>query len=879
MDNEQLHRVEQQLAAFALDSFRPGQQDVITTVLSGQDCLCIMPTGGGKSLCYQLPAVMQDGVALVISPLIALMKDQVDSMRELGMRATLINSTLDTAEQNQRIQEMAAGRFDLVYIAPERLRSPRFLEAVARTQVTLLAIDEAHCISQWGHDFRPDYARLGELRKALGNPPTIALTATATPPVRQDIVAQLQLREPKIFITGFARPNLHFEVVSAWSNAIKDRMLLDFLDETPGAGIVYAATRRRSEELAELLASCTTRTAAVYHAGMPMEQRREVQEAFMRGDHQVVVATNAFGMGIDKSDLRFVVHYNMPGSLEAYYQEAGRAGRDGQPSRCLLLYAAGDRRIQEFFIENAYPSRSTIAHVYQLLCRLDEDPIELTQQDLKERLSLEIGGEGVGACEQILEKCGAIERLSTQENRASVRIDSELPNLVELLPREARAQRQLLQAIQQIVGQRRHERVYFPLQQLTELAGMKRDAAQRALRELRKLEAFNYVPPFRGRAIHVVRRDRPFHDLEIDFAEMEKRKANEFAKLDQVDQYARSGDCRQYKILVYFGDPAARPCGGCDNCGGVPSIADEPPLSGEIDDQLLQCVRIALSGVARVQGRVGKLMVARMLCGSQSKQISKLRLDELSTFGLLAELKQTEATALLDALLQGNLIQQRETHHMRPVVGLTATGRQVMAGQRSLDGKLRIAAALRARLQSVRLPNRTASRLPPLPEQPEELSGRSAPDRPLDAQPAPAADTAAQLEADLHHSEMDDAPDDAAAHRTPTPAGTAPAARAARDAQVPPDWFWTWRVFAADCELEECQAIRQLDRDVILSQLIEAAGAGRRICLAWALDAAQRDQLAAWAGGAQQVAPSQLEALLDDRQREVWPHCRGRLFP
>ena len=403
MTNERQNHIEEQLAAFALDSFRPGQKEVITAILSGQDCLCIMPTGGGKSLCYQLPAIIQEGVTLVVSPLIALMKDQVDAMRELGIRATLINSTLDVGEQNSRLAEMARSRYDLVYIAPERLRNPRFLEAVADTSVQMLAVDEAHCISQWGHDFRPDYARLGEFRKRLGDPPTIALTATATPTVRKDIMKLLALRRPSVFITGFARPNLHFEVISAWNNGVKDEALLDFLHETPGAGIIYASTRRRCDELAELLRTVIERKIGIYHAGMLLEDRREVQEAFMRGDTQIIVATNAFGMGIDKADLRFVVHYNMPGSLEAYYQEAGRAGRDGDPSRCLLLYTSSDRHIQEFFIENAYPSRDDSRPRLPISVCADEDPIEITQQDLKERLSLEIGGEGIGACEQLLE--------------------------------------------------------------------------------------------------------------------------------------------------------------------------------------------------------------------------------------------------------------------------------------------------------------------------------------------------------------------------------------------------------------------------------------------------------------------------------------------
>jgi len=855
MTEELQRRIEEQLSAFALDCFRPGQEEVIRTILGGQDCLCIMPTGGGKSLCYQLPAVLQDGVTLVVSPLIALMKDQVDSMRELGMNATLINSTLDVGEQQRRIGDMARGRYDLIYIAPERLRSPRFLEAVAQSSVKMLAIDEAHCISQWGHDFRPDYARLGQLRCQLGMPPTIALTATATPAVRADIVAQLQLHEPRVFITGFARPNLHFEVQQAWSHAAKVELLESFLAETAGAGIVYTSTRRRCDELAELLQLSTGRQTGVYHAGLPMPRRREVQEAFMRDELQIVVATNAFGMGIDKADLRFVVHFNIPGSLEAYYQEAGRAGRDGLPARCLLLYSPGDRSIQEFFIENAYPSRDTVARVYRYLCELDEDPIEITQQDLKERLSLAIGGEGIGACEQLLEKCGAIERLSTQENRASIRLDAQPPSLVDYLPREATAQRRVMHAIEQRVGQRRGDRVYFPLNDLIGQCGMKRSAVTRALRELRQLDAFDYVPPFRGRAVHVPRRERPFRDLPIDFAALDRRRATEVEKLERMIQYATAGSCRQLVFLQYFGDPSADRCGICDNCGGpLRLVAEQDPVDDR-DERLLQCVRAALSGVARAQGRVGKRMVAKMLCGSRSRQVGQLHLDRLSTFGLLAQLKQTEATELLEALIRANLVRQTETHRLRPVVQLTPQGRQVMIGQTGLARPLSIAQSLKRRLSSVELPQaprtpaseaKRAGAAPSLASCPEVAV---VPARSLGQEPPNASDVSNASNA----SNASDVSDVSGSR---------------------PDWYWTWKVFSAGCSLEECQRIRRLDYGAILDHLGDAAEAGHAISLSWIWSRNEQEELAALDERPDEPSRCQWARRLDPRHLRIWRHGR-----
>ncbi len=795
------------LADFGLSSFRPGQKDVISAIVEGSDCLCIMPTGGGKSLCYQLPALARPGIVLVVSPLIALMKDQVDSLNHLGLRATFINSSLETAEQHLRIEQMRAGQFDLVYIAPERLRNLRFLAALESIQIQLLAVDEAHCVSQWGHDFRPDYARLGDFRRQLGWPQTIALTATATHTVREDVASQLQLREPETFITGFARPNLRFEVLSTSHRGDKNNLLLRFLHETPGPGIIYVSARKRCEELVDLLEPELQRQVGFYHAGLGPDERRDIQDDFMAGETEIIVATNAFGMGINKTDLRFVVHYNMPGSLEAYYQEAGRAGRDGKPSRCLLLFTESDRYIQEFFIENAYPSRGTVARVYRYLCELDEDPIEITQHELKERLSLEIGGEGIGACEQLLEKCGALERLLTRDNLASVRVDTDCPSLLDLLPKDAPNRRKTARAIDGFLDGQRYHRVFFPMQRLVENAGLSRDAVLRALRDLNKLACFDYVPAFRGRAIHMLNRNRPFEELDIDFATLEKRKANEFAKLERVIQYARTHGCRQHQILDYFGDSETAACGTCDNCS-----ATVGPSPGSQDDResspaVLEAVRIALSGVARVRGRVGKLMVAKMLCGSRSQQISKLRLDELSTYGLLGHLKQDEATHLLDALLHSNLIEQKETNRFRPVLHLTDQGRKIMKGHTGLPRPLSLGRSLSQRLAATPCQATTAPPPPPAPA--IEL-----PD------PAPAKPSAAAVEAPS-----------AAAHEVTPPLPELP------------DYHWTCKLLRAGFTLAECEPIRGVDQATLLKHLEQAAQAGESLDPMWVFTREELDAI------------------------------------
>lgn len=351
LDSTPRHLTQQLRNRFGFEEFRLGQREVIEAVLQGRDALAVMPTGQGKSLCFQLPATLTTGLTVVVSPLIALMKDQVDALRARGIAASAFHSGLSDPERDRVVQDMRLGKLRLLYLAPERIQHGWFVRSLRLARPSLLVVDEAHCISHWGHDFRPDYLRLGELRRQLDAPPCLALTATATPKVQRDICDKLELRAPLQVVTGFRRPNLRFSVKPCASRSDKVRALESLLDEkTSGSALIYCATRRHVEELAATL-SRTRPAVSYYHAGLSDELRAMIHEKFVSGRLTTLVATNAFGMGIDKPDVRLVVHYDVPGSLEAYYQEAGRAGRDGAPAKCVLLFQHSDVSTQEFFIQ------------------------------------------------------------------------------------------------------------------------------------------------------------------------------------------------------------------------------------------------------------------------------------------------------------------------------------------------------------------------------------------------------------------------------------------------------------------------------------------------------------------------------------------------
>jgi ATP-dependent DNA helicase RecQ len=370
---------------FGFEDFLPLQGEIIRHVLDGGDGLVLMPTGGGKSLCYQLPAMVLPGLTVVISPLIALMQDQVEALQRRGVEATFINSSLDRPERERRLAEVVAGRHHMLYVTPERFRQDRFRQALAQVEISLLAVDEAHCITSWGHDFRPEYGRVGRIREFLGRPPTLALTATATPETRARILKSLDIEEARVFQAGIERPNLHTSVLRVRDDEERIERIVDVTMRYRGPGIVYMSLIRDLERVEERLRRAGV-PAMLYHGRMSPDERRAALRRFIASPDAVVLATNAFGMGVDKADIRFILHGQLPGSIEAYYQEIGRAGRDGEASFCELLYFEEELMIQKDFLEWGNPTPEFLRSQFEVMRSKGENLYAFNLDDLRSAL-------------------------------------------------------------------------------------------------------------------------------------------------------------------------------------------------------------------------------------------------------------------------------------------------------------------------------------------------------------------------------------------------------------------------------------------------------------------------------------------------------------
>ena len=550
------------------DSFRPRQEEIVNAVLQGRDLLALLPTGGGKSLCYQLPAVMMDGFALVISPLIALMQDQVEQLEKREIRAVCIHAGMHYNEVKRILENMVHGPYKLLYISPERLQSELFQEYLPAFNISFVAVDEAHCISQWGHDFRPDYLKIAGIRTGNDDVPMTALTATATPEVQKDIVTQLRLERPSFFASGFERTNIFYE---ARNSDNKNGDVLDCLKRNPGTNIIYCRSRRQTEILATYLVQHGER-ASHYHAGMAKDRRQQVQQDWMNGNVRVMVATTAFGMGIDKPDVRSVIHYHVPEHLEAYYQESGRAGRDGKPSVSLLLFNKLNIKNLIQSLDVRFPPEDYLLKIYQAVAEYLQVPISAQPDkyfdfDLAD-FSRKFGFEATPASYalKLLEQEGLWTLSEAVFSPATVQFTTsreELDNVMHAHPELAMAITALLRLYGSVF--------YYPTPVRTAVVAkqmkVRREHADALITRLHHMEVLEYNKPKDGPQLffHHYRVDS--RHLIIDAKRITTLKKQHEARLRAMIAYLETDDvCRNRQLLAYFGEAKQTDCGHCDVC-------------------------------------------------------------------------------------------------------------------------------------------------------------------------------------------------------------------------------------------------------------------------------------------------------------------------
>lgn len=560
---------------FGYTYFRPRQEEIINSILEGQNVLVVLPTGGGKSICYQIPSLLSESVSIVISPLIALMKDQVDSLNKKEKVAAFINSTLSSSEVEKVLNDISKGMIKLLYLSPEKLDNVQFAERIKSFNPSFLFVDEAHCISEWGHNFRPSYRKIKQFIEFTGIKKISAFTATATEDVRQDIIDQLGMENPKVFVSGFERNNLHLNVIHTKD---KKEIILKLINHHSIPAIIYTATRKLAEEISDFLKTKNIK-CTYYHAGLNTEIRRIIQDDFLRGRVNIIVATNAFGMGIDKSDIRTVIHYNLPANIENYYQEIGRAGRDGNDANVYLLFDEKDIQIQEYFIKSSFPSREQVEIVYDAICDygkiavgfLPKNDIPIDNNLISFLESKGLNKALIDSSIRILEDSGYLKQNKDFFKKHYVQFLVE-PNKLNAFVREINDNELkdfILLLIRSYGSKIFHSKTIINLSKLTDTLNAELESLINYLQQLSNAGIISYERPSIFPSVSLCKTRVKSENLFLDFSKTKELIEHNKTKLEKMIGYIKTSNCRFAYILNYFGEVRDNyKCNNCDICTG-----------------------------------------------------------------------------------------------------------------------------------------------------------------------------------------------------------------------------------------------------------------------------------------------------------------------
>jgi ATP-dependent DNA helicase RecQ len=630
---------------FNYDSFRSGQEEIIDSILSSKSVIAILPTGAGKSICYQVPAILSENFSIIISPLIALMKDQVDSLNKKREIAAFINSTMNFQESEEVLNKIAFGKIKLLYLAPEKLESLKFAERIKILKPTYLFVDEAHCISEWGHNFRPSYLKIKEFINYVSIKKIAAFTATATPEVVKDIKEQLELREPKIYVRGFERYNLHLNAVVIKN---KKKKCLELLRNINGPAIIYTSSRKKSEEVAEYLTingfPCT-----YYHAGLPSAERRRIQEEFINGELEIVAATNAFGMGIDKKNIRLVIHYNIPGSIENYYQEIGRAGRDDESSFCYLLYEENDLRIQNYFISTSHPNKELIKNIYKAVCdynriavgSIPEKELIVEQEYIANYTQSKLNKGLLHTSLKYLENAGYLTLISEYDKKDSIQVIVSKEKLKQFVTSTGNRELKniLLLLLQEFGSQVFQSPVKIFMKNLSQTLAIPEYELKDMFIALDNLGVISFNQSVPKETIKLTTARVAEDRLILNYKFINESYLNSRRKLDKIIEFVFTQDCRFKYILNYFGENLDRyKCSNCDNCVTTNKISDSTfeYISDTIKNTLLE-----------LNTEISEKSLIKILKGEYVKE----SLKKIDCFGACKNFSPTEIKIVIQQLV------------------------------------------------------------------------------------------------------------------------------------------------------------------------------------------------------------------------------------